>query len=306
MVWRFVVCSESMSHGFSANFLILSFFRVGSGWVFLSCQHPNILHVDYSKWMLHGLSQSQPRENNYISMECRLGKLVPPLDHQYYAIYFSAGGYCPDFFFVYCLVDHIGRLLVLKHPLRQGLSWEQMLIQARQKYGRSNHQTICFIHACDWNNWEHCGNGQHIHAGAKCGVCKFGIFIVVKYVFARRVNFKCFSVLLQDGKVCGNFCLDPLDVFACVVGGLFAGAIQHLAKPKFLTWTLNRCRIWRSCIARCSVERAEVWGWCGSHSGVVETCSSRILGSFVVGVQWHLSSRRCASIVPFPFLVFVP
>ena len=99
--------------------------------------------------MLHGLSQSQPRENNYISMECRLGKLVPPLDHQYYAIYFSAGGYCPDFFFVYCLVDHIGRLLVLKHPLRQGLSWEQMLIQARQKYGRSNHQTICFIHACD-------------------------------------------------------------------------------------------------------------------------------------------------------------
>ena len=74
----------------------------------------------------------------------------------------------------------------------------------------------------------------------------------MRYVLGRRVNFKCFSVLLQDGKICGNFYLDPMeniltcnqpheDVFSCMLECLFTGPIQHVAKPNVLTeplWNL--------------------------------------------------------------------
>ena len=36
-------------------------------------------------------------------------------------------------------------------------------------------------------------------------------FIVVRHVLGERMNFKGFSVRLQDGKTCGNFCPNPLD-----------------------------------------------------------------------------------------------
>ena len=111
-----------------------------------------------------------------------------------------------------------------------------------------------FIHPCGWNIWEHYGNGQQIHAGAKYGVCNFGNLIVVRYVLGIRVNFQCVSVLLQEGekregsteifasahwKTCCGATWWRCFWHACLEG-LFAGPIQHLEKPNVLTKPLRK------------------------------------------------------------------
>jgi len=68
------MCSESMSHGVAASFL---FFCLRAGWILSRYHRPKIiLHQNYSKLMLDGFSQSQLPQNNLISMEFPLGRLV--------------------------------------------------------------------------------------------------------------------------------------------------------------------------------------------------------------------------------------
>ena len=65
------MCSESMSHGVAASFL---FFCLGSGWILSSYHHPKIITSELFK--INVGSQSQLPQNNSISMEFPLGRLV--------------------------------------------------------------------------------------------------------------------------------------------------------------------------------------------------------------------------------------
>ena len=174
-----------------------------------------------------------------------------------------------------------------------------------------------FIHPCDWNNWEHYGDGQQIRPCAKLGVCKFEIFIVVKHVLGRRVNFKCFSVLFQNEKLCGNFYLDPVEnILKCNLMKMFLHVCLIVCLlVRFNMWQsrtfwLNRCGICRSCIARsfgwkCTnvemmwVSQRRCWNMPQQNSGII--CCRCTMTSFITalclnrGVTLYLTCcpKRC-------------
>ena len=94
-----------------------------------------------------------------------------------------------------------------------------------------------FSSTCGWNICEHCGNRQQTHACEKCGVCRFGTFIVVRHMFGKPVNFTCFSVRVQDGKTCRNFCPDPLDdILWCNLMKMFLHPCWRLCLRSYSTF----------------------------------------------------------------------
>ena len=166
-----------------------------------------------------------------------------------------------------------------------------------------------FIHPCSWNIFEHCRNGRKIHAWEKCGVCRFGIFIAVRYLLGKRVNFKHFLVRLQDGKTCGNFCLvlvdnvlwyNPMRIFLRPCWSHCLPVLFNFWKHQ--TFWLNHCGIWRSWVVR-------YMGWDCVSAGMMwvwqRRCWNRILGTFAASVQWYPLSWRSAPIVVLHFIQHV-
>ena len=102
------------------------------------------------------------------------------------------------------------------------------------------------------------------------------MFIVVRYVLGRRINFKCFSVRLQDGETCGNSCPDPLDnILWRNLIKMFLHPCWRLCLPVLFniwgsrTFWQNRCGVWRSWVVR-------YFGW-----------------NYVSVVMMRVSQRRC-------------
>ena len=126
------------------------------------------------------------------------------------------------------------------------------------------------IHAAE-TSWS-IAETDKIHAWEKCGVCRFGLFIVVRYVLGKRVNFKHFLVRPQDGKTCEKFCLvlvdnvlwhNPMRIFLRPCWSHCLPVLLNLWKHQ--TFWLNHCGVWRSWVVRYigwnCVSAGMMWVW---------------------------------------------
>ena len=91
-----------------------------------------------------------------------------------------------------------------------------------------------------WIIFERCANGQQIHAWEKCGVGRFGLFIVVRYVRGRRVNSKTFlgtTSKWKDLRKClprpsgQRIVVQPHKVFFVLIVLSFVSSCQLLPDP---------------------------------------------------------------------------
>ena len=153
---------------------------------------------------------------------------------------------------------------------------EQGLIQAAQRYGRSNHQMICFHPSMRL---------KHLRALRK-----------------RTTNPRLQKMLRlqirnlhRHGKACGSFCLDPLD---------------NILWCNLMIMVLHPC--WRLCLpAHSTFGKAERSDWTVVQFGGTGSCGTwcsntfqqNFLGKFV-NVQWYPLSRHSASIVVLHCILF--